>query len=66
MVVGGGPRTAKTVLGSIRKDSPCVFLESSGESSDIFVFALRRMEELRKIENKTKKNIDKSKEVKTE
>lgn len=45
LVVGGGPRTVETVLESLKKESPCVFLESSGESSDIFVFALKRINE---------------------
>lgn len=60
--MGGGPRTVQTVLGSIDKHSPCVFLESSGESADIFVFALKKMEEIRKKENKNNKKNEKPKD----
>ena len=52
LVVGGGPRTVNTVFESIEKETPCVFLESSGESSDIFVFALKKIDDLKRKESK--------------
>jgi hypothetical protein len=52
LVVGGGPRTVNTVFESLEKETPCVFLESSGESSDIFVFALKKIEDLKRKEFK--------------
>ena len=65
LVVGGGPRTVNLVFESIKKETPCVFLESSGESSDIFVFALRKMDDLKRKESKSSEengNVEESDE----
>lgn len=44
LVVGGGPNQVKFVKESVKAQTPCVFLESSGECADLFAFALQRLE----------------------
>jgi transient receptor potential cation channel subfamily M protein 2 len=58
LVVGGGPRTIKLVYESVKNGIPCVFLESSGESADIFAYALSKNDENEK--NKTKEQKEKT------
>ncbi len=59
LVVGGGPRTIKLVYESISKGTPCVLLESSGESADIICFALKKNDEI--LNNNNDSNSQKEK-----
>lgn len=44
VVIGGGPNTARTVIESIKKKIPCVFVNRSGRFSDIFSFIYETIE----------------------
>jgi hypothetical protein len=55
LVVGGGPRTAASVYEAVKKDTPCVFLEGSGEAVNLFTFALKKVKN-KKEDEPTKQN----------
>lgn len=40
LVVNGGPGTIDTVIQSVQRNSPCVFVKGSGNSADIFAYAI--------------------------
>jgi hypothetical protein len=40
LVVNGGPGTIDTVIQSVQRNSPCVFVKGSGNSADIFSYAI--------------------------
>jgi hypothetical protein len=54
LVVGGGPRTAASVYEAVKKDTPCVFLEGSGEAVNLFTFALKKVKHKKEDDFKQK------------
>jgi hypothetical protein len=67
LVLEGGIGTLKTVYESVKKKTPCVFIEGTGKCADIFSFAIKYLQKedngdksLKKIENEIKDRIRKS------
>lgn len=56
LVVGGGFRTAESIEQAVQRETPCVFLESSGEVADIFAFVINRIQKVLE-KNKEKKDF---------
>ena len=67
LVLEGGIGTLKTVYESVKKKTPCVFVEGSGICADIFSYALKYLQKednsdktLKKVENEIKDRIRKA------
>jgi transient receptor potential cation channel subfamily M protein 8 len=55
LVVGGGWRTVNTILESLKKKTPCVILESSGECANVLTYAINRWD---KYQEKSRKETE--------
>ena len=67
LVLEGGVGTLKTVYESVKKKTPCVFVEGTGKCADIFSYALKYLQKednidpsIKKIENEIKDRIRKA------
>ncbi len=56
LVIGGGPGTAEFVYEAVKKSTPCVFLDTSGELASVFSFAVKMIQD-----SKAKKNQEQKK-----
>jgi len=55
LVIGGGWRTVSTMLESLKKKTPCVILESSGECANVLTYALNKWD---KYQEKSRKETE--------
>jgi hypothetical protein len=52
LVIGGGPGTAEFVYEAVKKSTPCVFLDTSGELANVFSHAVKMIQDGRRARNK--------------